>query len=50
MLFRVMKVAPSTYYKVLKHTPSQHEFDNKRIDKATLSIYTDGKYGVDLRQ
>ena len=40
MLLRVMEVAPSTYYKELKHTPSQRELENERIDKAILSIYT----------
>ena len=48
MLLRVMEVAPSTYYKELKHTPSQRELENERIDKAILSIYTDSKkrYGA----
>ncbi|WP_416244330.1 IS3 family transposase [Enterococcus faecalis] len=48
MLLRVMEVAPSTYYKELKHTPSQRELENERIDKAILSIYTDSKkrYGT----
>lgn len=43
-----LNVAPSTYYKELKHTPSQRELENERIDKASLSIYTDSKkrYGA----
>ncbi|WP_202394471.1 IS3 family transposase, partial [Enterococcus faecalis] len=38
-----MEVAPSTYYKELKHTPSQRELENERIDKAILTIYNDIK-------
>lgn len=43
-----MKVAPSTYYKELKHKPSDRELENEQIDQAILSIYTDSKkrYGA----
>lgn len=48
MLLRMMGVAPSTYYKELKHKPSNRERENEQIDQAILSIYTDSKkhYGV----
>lgn len=48
MLLRVMDVAPSTYYKELKHESSQRESENEQIDQAILSIYTDSKkrYGA----
>lgn len=48
MLLRVMEVAPSTYYKELKHKPSHRELENEQIDQAILSIYTDSKkrYGA----
>lgn len=43
-----MEVAPSTYYKALKHKPSNRELENEQIDQAILSIYTDSKkrYGA----
>jgi len=48
MLLRVMEIAPITYYRELKHTPSQRELKNERIDKAILLIYTESKkrYGA----
>ena len=41
-------MAPSTYYKELKHQPSNRELENEQIDQAILSIYTDSKkrYGA----
>ncbi|WP_219842484.1 hypothetical protein [Enterococcus faecalis] len=48
MLLRVMEIAPITYYRELKYTPSQRELKNERIDKAILLIYTEIKkrYGA----
>ncbi|WP_438782217.1 IS3 family transposase [Enterococcus sp. DIV0187] len=43
-----MKVALSTYYKELKHQPSNRELENEQIDQVILSIYADSKkrYGA----
>lgn len=43
-----MKAAPSTYYKELKHQPSNRELENEQIDHVILSIYTESKkrYGA----
>lgn len=48
MLLRVIEVAPSTYYKELKHKPSNRELENEQINQAILEIYADSKkrYGA----